>query len=187
MLKKETAMNCEVDIDRKLWFSMWFLGAIVTFGLAFFPMFYRLVENRNNHFQREMELEKQIENYLKSKGKQSPAISKRFGERNSKAWATSIILVVPVFAILYLLSKDLLVHESQQEAFLASAFPKRMFMGQTIPIRKYILITIITLGVGTVYWFYKVVNLYNAHYKAHLYLQNEVAMFMENERVVEHL
>ena len=38
--------------DRKVWFSMWFLGAIVTFGVAFFPMFHRLVAGRNGHLQK---------------------------------------------------------------------------------------------------------------------------------------
>ena len=45
---------------------MWFLGAIVTFGVAFFPMFYRLVEGRNRHFHSETEFEKQVAVYLKS-------------------------------------------------------------------------------------------------------------------------
>ncbi len=64
----ETASQSKVDADRKVWFSMWFLSAIVTFGVAFFPMFYRLVEGRNRHFNREADLEKQVADYLKSKG-----------------------------------------------------------------------------------------------------------------------
>ena len=68
-LKWKTHMNTKVYADRKVWFSMWFLGAIVTFGVAFFPMFYRLVEGRNRHFQKEAEFEKQVAAYLKSKGK----------------------------------------------------------------------------------------------------------------------
>ena len=116
-------MNSKVDADRKMWFSMWFLGAIVTFGLAFFPMFYRLIEGRNKHFQREAELENQVAAYLKSQGKEPPATSEHFTERNAKAWAVSIILVIPVFVILYLLSRDLVVHERNQETFLAAAFP----------------------------------------------------------------
>ena len=115
-------MKTKVYVDRKVWFSMWFLGAIVTFGVAFFPMFYRLVEGRNKHFQKEAEFEKQIAAYLKSQGKEPPATTEPFKERNAKAWAASIILVVPVFIILYLLSKDLLVHEQNQDAFLQLLF-----------------------------------------------------------------
>ena len=45
---------------------------------------------------------------------------------------------------------------------------------QTIPIKTYAVITIVTLGVGVVYWLYKVVNLYNAHFKAHLQVKKEL-------------
>jgi hypothetical protein len=178
----ETALQSKMDSDRKVWFSMWFLSAIVTFGVAFFPMFYRIVDGRNRHFSREADLEKQVANYLKSKGKQAPAVSELFPERNSKAWAASIILIIPAFIITYMLSKDLLVHEQNQDAFLASAFPERLFMPQTIPIKTYVLITIVTFGVGGIYWLYKVVNLYNAHFKAHVQVEKEIARLMEEEK-----
>jgi amino acid transporter len=187
MLKMENAMYSKVDADRKMWFSMWFLGAIVTFGLAFFPMYYRLIEGRNRHFRREAELEKQIAAYLGRQGKKSPATSEGVAERNAKAWAVSIVLILPVFVILYLLSRDLAVHERNQDAFLAAAFPQKMFMPQTIPIKTYVLITIVTLGVGIVYWLYKVVNLYNAHFKAQLQVEKEISRLMEEEKTVEQL
>ena len=106
---------------------------------------------------------------------------------NAKAWAVSIILIIPVFVIVYLLSRDLAVHERNQDAFLAAALPERVFMPQTIPIKTYVLITIVTLGVGVVYWLYKVVNLYNAHFKAHLQVEKEIGRLMEEEKVVEHM
>ena len=178
----QTAIQSKVGADRKVWFSMWFLSAIVTFGAAFFPMFYRLLDGRNKHFIRETEFEKQVADYLKAKGKQVPAASAVFPERNSKAWAASIILIIPAFIITYMLSKDLLMHERNQDAFLVSAFPERMFMPQTIPIKTYVLITIVTLGVGGIYWLYKVVNLYNAHFKAHVQVEKEIARLMEEKK-----
>jgi len=180
-------MQNKVYVDRKMWFSMWFLGAIVTFGLAFFPMFHRLIEGRNKHFQHETDFEKQIDDYLKRQGKQPLVTNERFAKMNAKVWTASIILVVPVFVIVYLLSKDLLAHEQNQDAFLAAAFPERLFMPQTIPIKTYVLITIVTLGVGGVYWLYKVVNLYNAHFKAQLQVEKEVNKLIEEEKVVEHM
>lgn len=178
-------MQVRTETDRTLWFSMWFLASIVTFGAAFFPMFYRLIEGRNRHFRREADLEKQIGDFLRKQGKEPPATSEGFREMNAKTWAASIILVVPVFAITYLLSKDLLVHETQQDKFLASAFPERMFMPQTLPIRKYAVMTIVTLGVGIVYWLYKIVNMYNAHFKAHREVEKEIVKLMEEKRVDE--
>jgi len=52
-------------------------------------------------------------------------------------------------------------------------------MPQTIPIKKYVLISIVTLGVGGIYWFYKIVNNYNAHFKAQWKLEKEIARLME--------
>jgi hypothetical protein len=45
----------------------------------------------------------------------------------------------------------------------------------------------VTLGVGGVYWLYKIVNLYNAHYKADLQVQKEIANLMEEDKAVEHM
>ncbi|MCW3995564.1 MAG: hypothetical protein NWE98_05385 [Candidatus Bathyarchaeota archaeon] len=183
----QTTSNPHEISDRKIWFSMWFLGAVVTFGIAFFPMFWRLVEGRNRHFQKEAALEEQVAEYLRNKGKQPPPMSQLPKRMNAKVWAASIILIVPVFLIVYLLSKDLITHERNQDAFLAAAFPERMFMPQTIPIKTYALITIVTLGFGVIYWLYKVVNLYNAHFKAHLTVEKEIARLMEEEKSVEHM
>ncbi len=166
---------------------MWFLGAIVTFGLAFFPMFYRLVDNRNHHLQREAETEQKLAEFMKSKGKQPPTTSSPPTQRNAKLWAASIILIIPAFIVAYLLSKDLAAHEKQQDIFLAAALPQRVFMPQTIPQTTYVLITIVTLGVGGVYWLYKVVNLYNAHYKADMQVEKEISRLMEEEGNVKHM
>jgi hypothetical protein len=178
-------MQGRTETDRKIWFSMWFLASIATFGAAFFPMFHRLINSRNKHFRREADLQKQIAAFLRKQGKEPPATSDVVVDMNTKTWTASIILIVPVFAITYLLSKDLLMHENQLDSFLAVAFPGRLFMPQTIPIRKYALITLVTLGVGVVYWLYKIVNMYNAHFKAHRQLENEIVRLMEEKRVGE--
>lgn len=187
MLKMEPTKKLESETDRKVWFSMWFLGGIVTFGLAFFPMFYRLIKGRNRHFQKEVKFEHKVAVYLKGHGKEPPSQTQRFKAMNARLWAASIIFVVPAWVILYLLSRDLIAHEQEQDKFLVAAFPERMFMPQTIPIKTYVLITIVTLGIGGVYWLYKVTNLYNAHFKAHLQVEKEIGPSMEREKLVEHM
>ncbi|TRO53362.1 hypothetical protein E2P63_02460 [Candidatus Bathyarchaeota archaeon] len=178
MHRTETMMLKRTETDRKIWFSMWFLASVATFGAAFFPMFYRLIGNRNNHFRRQAELEKQIATFTRKQGKEPPA-SYGFREMNTKVWTAAIVLIIPVFAIIYFLSRDLLNHEKHQDKFLASVFQKRVFMPQTIPIRKYVLITIVTLGAGIVYWLYKIVNMYNAHFKAHREVEKQIVKLME--------
>jgi hypothetical protein len=185
--KMETTLKIKAEGDRKVWFSMWFLGAIVTFGIAFFPMFYRLVEGRNNHFRKEAEFEEQIAACAEKRDKEPQAKTELYKPMNAKGWAASIIFVVPVFVLLYVLSKDLAVHERNQDAFLAAALPERVFMPQIIPIKTYAVLTLVTLGVGAVYWLYKVVNLYNAHFKAHLQVEKEMGRLMEEEKIVEHM
>jgi len=183
----QVATDTRVFTDRKVWFSMWFLGAVVTFGVAFFPMFYRLVDGRNHHFEKTAELEQKIADYLKSRGQQAPQVHALPKKRNARLWAVSIILVVPAFILLYVLTRDLVLHERQEEAYLASALPKQVFMTQTIPQTTYVLITILTLGAGGVYWLYKIVNLYNQHYKADLLVEKEVDQLIEEEGNVKHM
>jgi uncharacterized membrane protein len=182
--KVETTTQTQVYADKKIWFSMWFLGAIISFGLAFFAMYHRLVQGRNRHFQHDNEWQGQVAVYLKSHGKEPPAITEQFAPRNAKLWAASIILIIPNFIVLYLLSKDLVAHEREQDKFLAAAFPERMFMPQTIPIKTYVVLTVVTLGVGGIYWLYKVVNLYNAHFKAQTLVEKEIGRLMEEQSIV---
>jgi phosphoglycerol transferase MdoB-like AlkP superfamily enzyme len=178
-------MQVRTEADRKTWFSMWFLISIATFGVAFFPMFYRLIDSRNKHFRREANMEEQIADFLRAQGKETPGTAGGARDMKAKALAASIILIIPAFIIIYYLSRDLRSHEEHQDVFLASAFPKRMFMPQTIPIKKYALITIATLGVGGIYWLYKIINLYNAHFKAQGEIEKEIARLMEEKTVGE--
>jgi hypothetical protein len=160
--------------DRIIWFSMWFLASIATFGLAFFPLFYFSIERRNVHFRRQEEMEKQLAASFRKEWKAT-----RDSERNAKLWAASIILVLPVFAIVYFLSKDLLLHERRQQEFLSSFFPELNFMPQSFSIRNCALITVATLGFGVVYWLYKILNVYNNHFKEQLHIEHEMLRLME--------
>ena len=166
---------------------MWFLGAVVTFGVAFFPMFYRLVDGRNRHIKHQIQLEAQLSEYLKHHGKEPLSQGNQLKPRNATLWASSIILFVPIFIIIYLLTKDLAMHEHHEDTLLMASLPSRVFMPQNIPQTTYALITIVTLGVGGVYWLYKLVNLYNAHYKADLQVEKEIMRLTEEEKAVEHM
>jgi uncharacterized membrane protein len=185
MHRMETVMQGRTETDRKMWFSMWFLASIATFGVAFFPMFYRLIDSRNKHFRREAKLENQIANFLRAQVKERPATAGSPRDMNAKALAASIILIIPAFIIIYYLSRDLRSHEEHQDAFFASVFPERRLVPQTIPIKKYVLITIATLGVGGIYWLYKIIHMYNAHFKVQWEIEKEVVRLMEEKRVGE--
>jgi hypothetical protein len=184
MFNMESQKFITLASDRKIWFSMWFLGAIITFGVAFFPMIYRLIENRNRHFKKEKLIEEQVSTYLQRHAQTAPKTNRQLQHiMNAKIWTAAVFLIFPVFIIAYLLSKDLALHEAEQDKFLAQVFPDRIFMVQTIPIKTYVIITIVTLGFGVIYWLYKVVNQYNAHYKAHLQIEKKLSSLMEEKKV----
>ena len=173
-------MQTKVGNDRKVWFSMWFLGAIASFGLAFFPLYYFSIDRRNRHFQRQYEFEGKVATFFKKEW--SPTSTP---VRNARLWAASIILILPVFAIAYFLSKDLLEHEKRQRDFLAAFCPERNYVPQRISIRNCALITVATLGFGVVYWLYKVVNVYNNHFKEQHHIEYELLRLMEAKSHVE--
>jgi hypothetical protein len=125
--------------------------------------------------------------YLKNKGKKLPQPRSAPKKRNAKLWAASIILIIPAFVLMYLLTCDLIAHEKEEDSYLQAALPDRVFMTQTIPQTTYVLITIVTLGVGGVYWLYRIVNLYNQHYKADLIVEKEINRILEEECNVKHM
>jgi hypothetical protein len=176
----ENTVTVEQKPDRVMWFSMWFLEAIASFGLAFFPMFYYSIERRNLHFKKQLEFENKFAAYQKKDWQPNPV-----PERNAKLWAASIILIIPIFAIVYFLSKDFLVHEMHQQEFFRAVYPELEYMPQSISIRNCALITIATLGVGVVYWLYKIVNVYNNHFKEQHHTEYEMLRLMEAKSHIE--
>ena len=175
----ETNMVGPAKSERIMWFSMWFLSAIVTFGLAFFPMFYRSIDRRNQHFQRQCEIEIQALNELRNHEDESGIVQKPPLRRNETLWTASIILFVPAFAALYVLSGDLMLHEKNQQIFLRKIIPMMDYRPQKIPLRIYMLITVATMGVGGIYWLYRVFNLYNNHFREHRIIDEEISKLME--------
>src|SRR3989304_5416946 len=174
MCRMEIDMPSGMEKDRTMWFSMWFLASVATFGIAFFPIFYFIKDRRNRHFQRQYNLEKQVVTYSNSELQPTQT-----SNRNAKLWAASIILIVPVFAIAYFLSKDLLMHEKRQKAFLATICPNLDYVSQSISIRNCAVITAVTLGFGVIYWLYKLVNAYNNHFKENQHIEAELGTLME--------
>jgi hypothetical protein len=174
MCRMEIEMPRVVEKDRIMWFFMWFLASVATFGIAFFPMFYFLIDRRNRHFQRRHNFEKQVATIPNSESQPTQT-----SNRNAKLWAASIILIVPVFVIAYFLSKDLLMHEKRQKAFLATISPNLNSVSESISIRNYVIITVATLGFGVIYWLYKLVNVYNNHFKEHQHIEAELGTLME--------
>jgi len=172
--------------DKTVWFSMWFLASIATFGLASFPLFYQLVERRNKHFLRQKELENQLGILLRKENSRVHSVES-FPVRNSKMWAASIVLVLPAFIIIYILSRDLALHEKHQQSILGTLFPEIGYVRQTINVRIYVALTIATLGVGIIYWLYKIISGYNYHFRQERKIEDQIVRLIEEKSYGESL
>ncbi|MEM3641965.1 MAG: hypothetical protein QXH37_08610 [Candidatus Bathyarchaeia archaeon] len=178
-IKENIAKRTETD--RIMWFSMWFLGAIATFGLAFFPMFYLLIERRNKHFERQKDLEELVASYLKDRGEDLKLENSPLAERNSLAWTLSLVLIFPIFVIAYFLSKDLVLHEEKQRTLFGSLLQEKSFEAPSINIKRCLFITVVTVGLGIVYWLYKIFNSYNRHFKKQWAIEDKAVELLEKE------
>lgn len=167
------------ETDRIMWFSMWFLASIATFGLALFLMVYLLIERRNKHFQRQKELENLVLSALKSREISIEIKPTDFNYRNALLWALSIVLVAPIFVIAYFLSKDLILHEHKQTTLFRKILPDEEVAEQGIHLNLYLMITLATVGVGVVYWLYRIFNDYNNHFKQQWRIEDRLVELLE--------
>lgn len=165
------------ETDRIMWFSMWFLTALVTFGAAFFPMTYLLIERRNRHFTRQKRLEQHLTEHFKLslKAEGEPPL-----RRNALFWTAANVLVIPAFALAYLLSRDLLLHEKRQREFF-EVLGMKLDVKPPINLKVCVILTLATLGLGGVYWLYKIFNAYNNHFKEQWALEDEILRRLERE------
>ena len=166
--------------ERIMWFSMWFLASIASFGIAFFPMFYLMIKRRNKHFKRHIEIERKNHEYLSKESIDNTVLDLK-PERNVKMWTLSIFLIFPIFIITYLLTKDLITHERLQQKKYSKIFPDKQFIAQKVSVKKYLLLTLFTLGIGIIYWLYKTMNMYNLHFMHQEKIEGELTKIEETK------
>ena len=177
--------------DRIMWFSMWFLLSLATFGAAWFLMIYFSIKRRNDHFARQEKLETIIWNKL-GRRRASGFPPNFVRQRSAEVWASSTLLVIPAFYIFYFLMNDLQTHEEHEYAFLTElvsvAKDLELSMnlnGLTMTARKvewkrYAVLTFGTLGFAAVYWFFRIFNDYNNHFKRQWKLEDELLKVMKS-------
>jgi hypothetical protein len=188
------------ETDRVMWFSMWFLLSIATFGRAWIFMIYLLIKRRNAHFSRQEKLETLTLSTLRHlKEEEQPRYDVESDStknenppflRNAKAWALSTILVVPAFYVFYFLSSDLQRHEEHEHAFLMEAISLAKDLGLELRVNgfvvtkkfaldRYLILTIVTFGLAAVYWLFRIFNDYNRHFKRQWKLEDELVEFLK--------
>ena len=68
LLEIEQNITSRKETDKIMWFSMWAVLSVASFGIAWFPMIYYLIKRRNTHFARQEKLETLILSKLKKTG-----------------------------------------------------------------------------------------------------------------------
>jgi hypothetical protein len=194
----EKNIRSRKDTDKLMWFSIWVLLSVASFGLAWFLMIYFLIKRRNTHFSRQKELETLILTRLNRINKQKnlnhdSSFDTKNDEkvifRNTWTWALSTILIFPAFYIIYFLIVDLQRHEENEFGFLVkvNSMLKNLDLEinlDEITVRKkfelnrYLFFSIMTIGFAAIYWLYRIFNDYNIHFKRQWKLEDELLKFL---------
>jgi NADH:ubiquinone oxidoreductase subunit 5 (subunit L)/multisubunit Na+/H+ antiporter MnhA subunit len=165
------------DNPRPIWFLAWFLAAVATLGCAFLPMFYLLIDKRNKHFAWFSEIESKTSTGLEQKNLKEAG---KPHARNAAAWAISVVFVFPAFVITYILTRDLLIHEKQETTLFERLDLESMRLSHSMQVRKLLILSIVTFGLGIFYWLHIVINAFNNHFKEQWQIQEQGYIFKQN-------
>lgn len=195
LLKIKKNIASRKETDRIMWFSMWAVLSVASFGIAWFPMIYYTLKRRNDHFSRQEKLETLILQKLKNQNPEKSAFEfekevSEFSPKNATVWTISTLLIVPAFYLFYSLKNDLQSHEEYERAFIAevnslakdSGIPLDIQSYSTtpsFPINKYAIISVVTLGVAAAYWLYRIFNDYNNHFKMQWIIEDKLFSFLK--------
>jgi len=195
-LEIEQNIESRKETDRLMWFSMWAVLSVASFGIAWFPMIYYLIKRRNAHFSRQEKLETLILSKLKKTQSpekpplDSPKTKNQGPSRNAHAWTLSTLLIIPAFYIFYFLKSDLRKHEDHEHDFLVEVIELSKDSGvplnihgfsatPSFPLDKYLVLNIVTFGLAAAYWLYRIFNDYNSHFKMQWKNEDELLSFLK--------
>jgi hypothetical protein len=189
----EQNIESRKETDRIMWFSMWAVLSVASFGIAWFPMIYYSIKRRNDHFARQQKLEALILSKLKKPSPEKPEeldSSQETRPRNAAAWTLSTLLVFPAFYVFYVLKNDLRKHEEHEHDFIVevmelakdSGVPLKVHPFVTSPafsLKTYLALSIVTCGLAAAYWLYRIFNDYNSHFKMQWQNEDELLRFLK--------
>ncbi len=199
---KQTLLEIEQNIesreerDRIMWFSMWAVLSVASFGIAWFPMIYYMIKRRNDHFLRQEKLEELIlEKLRENDGTQkstanSSKSGKQLSSRNATAWTALTALIVPAFYIFYSLKRDLRKHEEHELEFLAEVRDltrdsdvlldiEDFTTSASFPLGKYVVVSVGSFGLAAAYWLYRIFNDYNNHFRMQWLIEDKLLCFLK--------
>ena len=169
-----------------MWFSMWAVLSVASFGIAWFPMMYYMIKRRNTHFQRQQKLEALIQTKLNIPSTEKPKTK----PLNPAAWTILSLLILPAFYIFYVLKRDLNKHEEHEHDFLAQIIecakeknvPVNLHGFTATPrfsLNKYVGLSVVSCGLAAAYWLYRIFNDYNTHFKMQWHNEEAILAFLK--------
>jgi len=196
LLEIEQNIKSRKETDKIMWFSMWAVLSVASFGIAWFPMIYYLIKRRNAHFARQEKLETLILSKLKKtespeKSQLDSSQTENQGQpRNAAAWTLSTLLILPAFYVFYFLKNDLRKHEEHEHDFLVEVIELAKDSDVTLnihgfsatpsfPLNKYLALSVVTFGLAAAYWLYRIFNDYNSHFKMQWKNEDELLTFLK--------
>jgi len=196
LLEIEQNIESRKETDRLLWFSMWAVLSVASFGIAWFPMIYYLIKRRNTHFSRQEKLETLLLSKLKkTESPEKPLLESsetkiQASSRNACAWTLSTLLIIPAYYVFYFLKSDLRKHEEHEHDFLVEVMALAKDSGAPLnihgfsatpsfPLKKYLVLNVVTFGLAATYWLYRLFNDYNTHFKMQWKNEDELLSFLK--------
>jgi len=197
LLEIEQNIESRKETDRIMWFSMWAILSVASFGIAWFPMIYYMIKRRNTHFSRQEKLETLILSKLGKMGSPEKSVSNSSKtmnyklSRNAKVWTLLTLLIIPAFYVFYSLKSDLQKHEEHEHDFLDeiialekdSGIPLSIQSYATTPsfrMDRYLILSVVTFGLAAAYWLYRIFNDYNNHFKMQWIVEDELLNFLKS-------
>ncbi len=194
LLKIEKNLAARKETDKIMWFSMWAVLSVASFGIAWFPMIYYLIKRRNDHFLRQQKLEELILNKIKTLNSKNSLLNSfkksTILSRNEKLWTVSTVFIIPSFYVFYFLKNDLINHEYHESLFLSEINTFSENLGISLDIQsystalrislsKYVIVSIVTFGLASIYWLYGIFNDYNNHFKMQWIIEDQLLEFLK--------
>lgn len=173
-----------------LGFLLLIVGAIIGVYLL-----YVLISRRNAHFERTTMLYELISSYVGSPRLRDTVIrmkNEQGDEKNPVLWIvlyflSSLVPILGLIVIIYIfhfLNKDFVKHDRNERIFLEQ-LSEVLPIGGVLSLSKigrfpdrntivYLVLTVLTLGLFEIYWFYTLINDPNEHFREHRIIEAKI-------------
>jgi len=182
--------------------TLWIASIVVS--IIFIYLTYILIKRRNRHFARQHRFYEDLAMVLKEIAARRGAnvdaplssmdrtlrdMKMEEGQKSAALWAILTIIpfidIIASLYVLYFLTKDFFKHERREDSLLEDVSrsiaslnlgfdPRRT---EAVPERNYVLyviLTILTLGIFGIYWWYTLIKDPNVHFKNHIAFENKL-------------